>query len=318
MEDDTTSVSVLLGIAAGLLGLFWSVILAPHIYRILRPSIVAYPWDEGSKSNDNNTKEETNKKNNQTVVFAASYNPPHRGHLRMLEYLSKKYDRVIAVVGFNPDKKYPVSPEERAGLLREMLKSRTENVTVEGEWWQCLCLACVWFLLCLIVWKIVDLARGYPLWNTSSSCPITTVVSKYIVFHRARSFGGSFLPSFLCRINASLVVDGYIWRYSKRVHATLFFRGIRSWEKDGEAEQYLQILNTWGPLVYGPLAIPIPTIYIEGDPKYNHVSSTLIRSICDSSSSGGDEQTKNTEASLSELVPSVVAGKVAKLYGAKL
>jgi cytidyltransferase-like protein len=197
MEDDTTSVSVLLGIAAGLLGLFWSVILAPHIYRILRPSIVAYPWDEGSKSNDNNTKEETNKKNNQTVVFAASYNPPHRGHLRMLEYLSKKYDRVIAVVGFNPDKKYPVSPEERAGLLREMLKSRTENVTVEGEWWQCLCLACVWFLLCLIVWKIVDLARGYPLWNTSSSCPITTVVSKYIVFHRARSFGGSFLPSFL-------------------------------------------------------------------------------------------------------------------------
>ena len=117
------------------------------------------------------------------------------------------------------------------------------------------------------------------------------------------------------------MVDGYIWRYAKRVGATLFFRGIRSWEKDGSDERHLQMLNTWGPLLYGPLAIPIPTIYIEGDPKYNHVSSTLIRNICDNStsSSGSDsnsvEQNKNIVASLSELVPSEVAGKVAKLYG---
>ena len=83
-------------------------------------------------------------------------------------------------------------------------------------------------------------------------------------------------------------------------------------------------VNTWGPLVFGPLAIPISTIYIEGDPKYNHVSSTLIRKICSGGSSsnnnkkdGGDEQIRNTEAALSELVPSGVAGKVANLYGAK-
>ena len=113
---------------------------------------------------------------------------------------------------------------------------------------------------------------------------------------------------------ASSVVEGYIWRYAKRVGTTLFFRGIRSWEKDGNDERVLQILNTWGPLLFGPLAIPIPTIFIEGDPKYNHVSSTLIRSICDSSSV---EQAKNTEVSLSELVPAEVAEKVAKLYGAK-
>ena len=71
--------------------------------------------------------------------------------------------------------------------------------------------------------------------------------------------------------------------------------------------------------MYGPLAIPIPTIYIEGDPKYNHVSSTLIRSICDARKSGSndDETIKNMEASLSELVPSEVAGTVAKLYGTK-
>lgn len=111
-------------------------------------------------------------------------------------------------------------------------------------------------------------------------------------------------------------MEGYIWRYAKRVRATLFFRGIRSWEKDGSDERHLQILNTWGPLLYGPLAIPIPTIYIEGDPKFNHVSSTLIRSICGGKSSD-NEQTKNIEASLSELVPMEVAAKVARLYGIK-
>mmetsp|Transcript_2879 Transcript_2879/g.6787 ORF Transcript_2879/g.6787 Transcript_2879/m.6787 type:complete len:240 (+) Transcript_2879:211-930(+) len=236
-DKDTPWIPAFFGIVASLFGFYWTTILAPLVYRILRPSIVEYPWDESSSKESGEL--------NETVVFAASYNPPHHGHLRMLEYLSKKYKRVIAVVGFNPSKKYLVSPEERANLLREMLKSRTQNVTVE-------------------------------------------------------------------------VVEGYIWRYAKRIGSTLFFRGIRSWEKDGRDERHLQILNTWGPLLYGPLTKPIPTIYIEGDPRYNHVSSTLIRTICDrSSDSNSVEQTKNTEASLSELVPAEVAGKVAKLYGTK-
>ena len=130
-DNDTISVSIseMLGIVATLFGFTWTVILLPHVYRIFRPSIISFPWDETS---DNNANEST--KSNQTVVFAASYNPPHLGHIRMLEYLSKKYDRVIAVVGFNPKKKYLVSPEERANLLREMLKSRTTNVSVEGAW----------------------------------------------------------------------------------------------------------------------------------------------------------------------------------------
>lgn len=250
MEDDTilSSISTVLaiGTAASLLVLSWIVVLAPHIYRIFKPSIVAYPWGNGDDStNDNNNI----KAFRQTVVFAASYNPPHHGHLRMLEYLSKKYDKVVAVVGFNPNKKYFVSPEDRADLLRKMLESRSINAVVE-------------------------------------------------------------------------VVEGYIWRYGKRIGATLFFRGIRSWEKDGNEERYLQILNTWGPFFYGPLAIPIPTIYIQGDPKYNHVSSTLVRTICDNSDKGSgrdnDDHTKNTEALLSELVPSEVAAHVAKLYGGKL
>jgi cytidyltransferase-like protein len=130
MDDVSTYISVLVGIAAGLLGLLWTVILAPHVYRILSPSIVTFPWDdEGSRDEIKN----------QTVVFAASYNPPHHGHLRMLEYLSRKYDRVIAVVGFNPNKQYLVSPEERADLLRAMLKSRSaESIAVEGKSRRCI------------------------------------------------------------------------------------------------------------------------------------------------------------------------------------
>ena len=122
-DNDITSLSVMLWIAVCLLGLYWTLILVIHGYRILQPSIISYPWDKSSQESTKFT---------QTVVFAASYNPPHHGHIRMLEYLSTKYERVIAVVGFNPNKKYLVSPEERANLLREMLKSRSENVEVEG------------------------------------------------------------------------------------------------------------------------------------------------------------------------------------------
>ena len=99
--------------------------------------------------------------------------------------------------------------------------------------------------------------------------------------------------------------------------ATLFIRGIRSWEKDGKDERSLQILNTWGPLMLGP-AFPVKTIYLIGDPKYNHVSSTLIRDICNTSSSDNNsDDDKNKEESLSKLVPTHVAGKVAKLYRIK-
>jgi phosphopantetheine adenylyltransferase len=102
-------------------------------------------------------------------------------------------------------------------------------------------------------------------------------------------------------------VDGYIWRYAKRHGATVFFRGIRSWEKDGSDETALQILNTWGPMLLGPLVWPVPTQYLEGDPKYNHVSSTLIRNLCHKS--GTDNQT-----ALAELVPTNVADLVSDLY----
>ena len=93
------------------------------VYQICWPKIITYPW-----------KEEEEEQVNQTVIFAASYNPPHHGHVRILEYLSRRFAKVIAVVGFNPDKEYLVKPEQRAELLRDMLKSTTAtNVKVEGE-----------------------------------------------------------------------------------------------------------------------------------------------------------------------------------------
>jgi hypothetical protein len=59
----------------------------------------------------------------------------------------------------------------------------------------------------------------------------------------------------------------------------IFIRGIRDWKIDGEEERKLQIQNTWGPIVLGPLWWPLRTIFIEGKPQYNHISSTLVRRI---------------------------------------
>ena len=62
----------------------------------------------------------------------------------------------------------------------------------------------------------------------------------------------------------------YIWRNFPQ--AAIFFRGIRSWKKDGADERKLAILNTWGPILYGPLWWPRPTYFLEGNPEYNHIN----------------------------------------------
>jgi len=64
-----------------------------------------------------------------TVVLAGSYNPPHKGHLAMLTYLSERYGQVIAVIGMNPSKKYAVSPAQRADLLQQMI----DKCIVKGD-----------------------------------------------------------------------------------------------------------------------------------------------------------------------------------------
>lgn len=46
-----------------------------------------------------------------------------------------RYGTVIAIVGMNPKKKYLVSPDERAEILRLMLQGNheTANIRVEGK-----------------------------------------------------------------------------------------------------------------------------------------------------------------------------------------
>jgi cytidyltransferase-like protein len=92
---------------------------------ILFPTIISFPW----RDDDDDTTKRT-----QTVILAGSYNPPHLGHLAMLRYLSKRYERVIAVIGFNPNKKYPVSPEQRKRLLQMMIQTTgADNIEVAGK-----------------------------------------------------------------------------------------------------------------------------------------------------------------------------------------
>lgn len=44
---------------------------------IVAPTVITFPWKEEEKED-------------KIVILAGSYNPPHQGHLRMLEYLSKR------------------------------------------------------------------------------------------------------------------------------------------------------------------------------------------------------------------------------------
>jgi phosphopantetheine adenylyltransferase len=114
-----------------------------------------------------------------------------------------------------------------------------------------------------------------------------------------------------CRL---AVIQGYIWRTVQRQGACVFFRGIRSWEKDGVEERKLQILNTWGPLLYGPLWWPMPTVFLQGDPQYAHISSTLIRDVC-RSPNGATSGKLDHQSTLESLVPPSIAKTVGQLYG---
>lgn len=107
------------------------------------------------------------------------------------------------------------------------------------------------------------------------------------------------------------VVYGYVWRFARAAGCRVMFRGIRSWERDGREERGLLVLNTVGPLVCGPLAWPVPTVYLEGNPEYHHVSSTLVRDLC----SAGTHNNNNERPDLSALVPGSLSERVAALYG---
>jgi cytidyltransferase-like protein len=112
---------VLFAILALLFGAF--VAAAILIKRIVRPTILEYPWPKGA-----------DKDKDKLVVLAGSFNPPHKGHLALIRYLSRRYGRVLVVIGFNPSKKYAVTPQERQVMINKMLDGADcYNVGVKGE-----------------------------------------------------------------------------------------------------------------------------------------------------------------------------------------
>lgn len=108
------------------------------------------------------------------------------------------------------------------------------------------------------------------------------------------------------------VVTGYIWRYASTRDATLFFRGIRTWAADGGDERKLQIQNTVGPIMLGPLHWPMKTVLLEGDPKYRDVSSTVVRKMCADRRQGSNG---DSNGRLSEWVPESILFRVVEEYG---
>lgn len=79
--------------------------------------------------------------------------------------------------------------------------------------------------------------------------------------------------------NVKIVVwRGYIWKYAQEINATLMYRGIRTWAKDGLAEKYLELQNVMGQLLLGKRWLVVNTAYLEGlDAKFQGFSSTLLR-----------------------------------------
>lgn len=238
----------------------WMAIVAAFYltYAIMFPQVVQYPWPGKDSLPSTRRDMET------TVVVAGSYNPPHLGHLQMLLYLSKRYRNVIAVIGCNPNKKYQVSPQIRADMLRQCCCSinTTNNISVE-------------------------------------------------------------------------VVSGYIWKFLKHqqkqvrysggnpiCRRILFVRGIRTWNQDGEEERWLHILNTFGPILVGPFVWPIPTLFLEGNPKYNHISSSLIRSVIEehiqlSSKDPTARSITDLQNLITQFVPASIVSQVIEAYSSK-
>jgi hypothetical protein len=85
------------------------------IGRIVHPTVIEFPWKEKDASSQllatamhsssaqsssgtrNRGSSDEEKDKTKTVVLAGSFNPVHKGHVSMLEYLATRYVRVVVV-----------------------------------------------------------------------------------------------------------------------------------------------------------------------------------------------------------------------------
>lgn len=166
-----------------------------------------------------------------TALFAGSLNPPHHGHMAIIEHLARKHAVVHVVIGVNASKTYAVPSSQRKEIVEQMCASaQLDNVIVE-------------------------------------------------------------------------VTSDYIWRLARKVHGIVLYRGIRTWRKDGPPERWLELLNLIGPPLLAPLGWPLRTAYLQADPRFAHVSSSLVRKRCQQSEP------------ISDLVPAAIAESVRRAYG---
>jgi pantetheine-phosphate adenylyltransferase len=63
------------------------------------------------------------------ALCPGSFDPPTNGHIDVIQRASKSFERVIVAVAVNPAKTPLLTPEERVGLLREVL-AHLRNVEV--------------------------------------------------------------------------------------------------------------------------------------------------------------------------------------------
>ena len=64
-------------------------------------------------------------------VYAGSFDPVTNGHLWMIHKAVELFDELIVAVGYNPDKHYTFSADERAAMLRETTQQYT-NLRVDS------------------------------------------------------------------------------------------------------------------------------------------------------------------------------------------
>jgi len=63
------------------------------------------------------------------AVFPGSFDPPTSGHINIIQRAASIFDELIVIVAENKQKKYLFTAEERASMVRELVKDR-KNISV--------------------------------------------------------------------------------------------------------------------------------------------------------------------------------------------